>query len=75
MGKPLCISADSHIVESAEFFEPLAKQFGDVAPRMVIADPARGPQLYGTANPEPPLFCRPKLRQTKRLLPRNCASI
>ena len=45
MGKPLCISADSHIVESAEFFEPLAKQFGDVAPRMVIADPARGPQL------------------------------
>ena len=25
----LCISADSHVVESAEFFEPLVKRFGD----------------------------------------------
>jgi predicted TIM-barrel fold metal-dependent hydrolase len=41
----LCISADSHVVESAEFFEPLVKRFGDSAPRVVVADPARGPQL------------------------------
>ncbi len=45
MGKPLCISSDSHVVESAEFFEPLAKLFGDKAPHIVVADPARGPQL------------------------------
>src|SRR5499426_2222286 len=43
--KPLCISADSHVVESAEFFEPLVKRFGDQAPRVVVADPERGPQL------------------------------
>jgi hypothetical protein len=42
---PLCISADSHVVESAEFFKPLAKRFGNRAPRVVVADPARGPQL------------------------------
>ena len=41
----LCISADSHVVESAEFFEPLVKRFGDAAPRVVVADPAAGPQL------------------------------
>ena len=41
----LCISADSHMVESAEFFEPLKDMFGDKAPHMVIADPDRGPQL------------------------------
>ncbi|MDE2801368.1 MAG: amidohydrolase family protein [Chloroflexota bacterium] len=41
----LCISADSHVVESVEFFEPLADMFGEKAPRVVIADPARGPQL------------------------------
>jgi predicted TIM-barrel fold metal-dependent hydrolase len=41
----LCISADSHVVESVEFFEPLADMFGDKAPRVVIDDPARGPQL------------------------------
>ncbi len=41
----LCISADSHVVESVEFFEPLADMFGDKAPRVVIADPAIGPQL------------------------------
>ena len=45
MGKQLCISADSHVVESAEFFKPLEKLFGDKAPRIVTADPARGPQL------------------------------
>jgi len=43
--KQLCISADSHVVESAEFFKPLAKRFGDQAPRVVVADPDRGPQL------------------------------
>ncbi len=41
----LCISADSHVVESAEFFEPLVKRFGEEAPHVVIADPKRGPQL------------------------------
>lgn len=41
----LCISADSHVVESVEFFEPLADMFGEKAPRVVIADPERGPQL------------------------------
>ena len=41
----LCISADSHVVESVEFFKPLADMFGDKAPRVVIADPAIGPQL------------------------------
>lgn len=45
MGDQLCISADSHVVESAEFFEPLAKMFGEKAPRVVIDDPAKGPQL------------------------------
>src|SRR5437879_13617534 len=43
--KQLCISADSHVVESAEFFAPLVKRFGDEAPRVVVADPERGPQL------------------------------
>ena len=28
-----------------EFFEPLVKRFGDQAPRVVVADPDRGPQL------------------------------
>ena len=41
----LMISADSHMVESAEFFEPLKDMFGDKAPHVVIKDPARGPQL------------------------------
>ena len=27
--KQLCISADSHVVESAEFFKPLAKRFAN----------------------------------------------
>ena len=43
--KQLCISADSHVVESAEFFTPLAKRCGDQAPWGVVADPDRGPQL------------------------------
>src|SRR5919108_2317118 len=43
--KQLCISADSHVVESAEFFQPLVKRFGDQAPHVVVADPDRGPQL------------------------------
>src|SRR5687768_13087283 len=34
MAKQLCISADSHVVESVEFFEPLRKRFGDAAPRV-----------------------------------------
>lgn len=42
----LCISADSHVVEPAEFFEPLVKRFGEEAPHVVVADPERGPQLY-----------------------------
>ncbi len=45
MGKRLCISADSHIVESPEFFMPLAKTFGSKAPRMVIDNWEKGPQL------------------------------
>ena len=43
--KTLCISADSHVVESAEFFEPLQKRFGDRAPRVEIPDEAQGPKL------------------------------
>ncbi|MCH7713538.1 MAG: amidohydrolase [Chloroflexi bacterium] len=45
MAQQLCISSDSHVVESAEFFHPLEKLFGDRAPKMVTVDPARGPQL------------------------------
>ena len=45
MVQKICISSDSHIVESAEFFHPLEKMFGDKAPKMVTADPNRGPQL------------------------------
>ena len=41
----LCISADSHVVESAEFFEPLKDLFGDRAPKVVTPDPALGPKL------------------------------
>src|SRR3954470_16543090 len=44
MTKQLCISADSHVVESVEFFEPLRKRFGDAAPR-VETDPQLGPRL------------------------------
>jgi predicted TIM-barrel fold metal-dependent hydrolase len=45
MMKTLCISADSHVVEPAEFFDPLAKLFGDRAPRVVTPDPVQGPKL------------------------------
>ena len=45
MENKLCISADSHVVESAEFFKPLQELFGSKAPRIVTVDPARGPQL------------------------------
>ena len=41
----LCISADSHVVEPAEFFEPLKAMFGDQAPHMRIVNPAEGPRL------------------------------
>ena len=41
----LCISADSHVVESAEFFKPLVEMFGDRSPRVVTLDPALGPRL------------------------------
>ena len=33
--RPLCISADSHVVEPPELFEPLVKRFGDEAPHIV----------------------------------------
>jgi len=45
MTKQLCISADSHVVEPAEFFDPLAKMFGDRAPHVVTPDPNLGPKL------------------------------
>ena len=45
MRNGLCISADSHLVESAEFFLPLQKRHGEKAPKMVTVDPAHGPQL------------------------------
>jgi predicted TIM-barrel fold metal-dependent hydrolase len=43
--KQICISADSHVVEPAEFFDPLKDMFGDKAPRVVTPDPALGPKL------------------------------
>ncbi len=45
MGKLLCISADSHVVEPPEMFAPLEQMFGDRGPRVVTLDPAQGPQL------------------------------
>ena len=45
MARPsLCISGDSHVVESAEVFNGLPERFGDAAPRMVF-DPERGDML------------------------------
>ena len=38
MELPLCISADSHVVEPIELFEPLRKRHGDRAPHVVITD-------------------------------------
>lgn len=46
MGKLLCISADSHVVEPPELFEPLKKRFGDKAPYVAVANPEIGPQLH-----------------------------
>ena len=45
VSRQLCISADSHVVESEEFFRPLQQRFGDKAPHMVTVDPDLGPQL------------------------------
>ena len=45
MTRTLCISADSHVVEPAEFFEPLRARFGDAAPRVETPDEAQGPKL------------------------------
>ena len=42
--RQLCISADSHVVEPPELFEPLKKRFGDQAPYMQFFDD-RGPAL------------------------------
>lgn len=44
MATSLCISADSHVVEPPELFAPLAKRFGERAPR-VVDTPDRGPVL------------------------------
>ena len=46
MARRLCISADSHIVEPAEFFDPLIKKYGDRAPHMAISNPEMGPQMH-----------------------------
>ncbi len=46
MKNGLCISADSHIVEPENFFDPIVKRFGPEAPHMAVNDPARGPQVY-----------------------------
>ena len=45
MSDQLCISADSQVVESSEFFGPLAGMFGEKTSRVVIDDPPKGPQL------------------------------
>ena len=44
--KRLCISADSHVVESAEFFKPLQKRFGDQAPRVAVSNVPRAKQGF-----------------------------
>jgi predicted TIM-barrel fold metal-dependent hydrolase len=38
MAKDLCVSSDSHVVEPPELFEPLAKRFGEQAPRVVFTE-------------------------------------
>ena len=43
--KQICISADSHIVEPAEFFEPLKDMFGERGPHIVQPDPNESPRL------------------------------
>lgn len=45
MGKTLCISADSHVVEPPELFEPLRERLGDRAPRVVVTNKTLGPRL------------------------------
>ena len=45
MGKTLCISADSHVVEPPELFEPLKAKYGDRAPQIVNTSKLSGPQL------------------------------
>ena len=45
MRTQLCISADSHVVEPPELFEPLKKRFGERAPHIRVIDPELGPQL------------------------------
>ena len=46
MGKTLCISSDSHVVEPPELFDPLKARFGDAAPHVAVANPEIGPQLH-----------------------------
>jgi predicted TIM-barrel fold metal-dependent hydrolase len=46
MGKQICISADSHVVEPAEFFEPLVRMFGEEAPHILTPNPDESPRLY-----------------------------
>ncbi len=45
MNRSICISSDSHVVETADVFDGLEKRFGDRAPR-VIYDPKRGDVLH-----------------------------
>jgi len=44
MTRPLCISADSHVVEPPELFAPLQKRFGERAPHIRMTD-EQGPRL------------------------------
>ena len=46
MGKPICISSDSHVVEPVELFEPLKALFGERAPHVAVSNPEIGPQLH-----------------------------
>src|SRR6266480_6354749 len=46
MARPdLCISCDSHVVETPEIFDGLEKRFGELAPKIVY-DPKRGDVLH-----------------------------
>ncbi|MGH2587745.1 MAG: amidohydrolase family protein [Dehalococcoidia bacterium] len=44
MAKSLCISGDSHVVEPPDLFAPLARRFGERAPKVVETED-RGPVL------------------------------
>ncbi|MGE0057323.1 MAG: amidohydrolase family protein [Dehalococcoidia bacterium] len=46
MAKQLCISADSHVVEPPELFDPLQSRFGERAPRIEFFNGEKNPQLY-----------------------------